>query len=254
MAAYPFARADQSCVVVDDHAVELVELEPRRLEDSLVRGADGEVSALGGYCESLGIGRDAVPAEATPVLSYGANASPAELSRKLAAHAPGVVVPLVLTAVHDIDVVYSAHVSPSGGVGAAIQRSPGTVVEMAVAYLGPELLATIDATEVNYDRRPLPDLRPPLPGPGPGPGPGVEAYLTKHGCLVLDGDNVALAAVEAEGRRLPALRTLDAVEAVRALIAPDRTLEEFVVENRTDPELARERTAVLRAGARPFAR
>ena len=222
-----------SCVLVGDRTVELIELDAARVEDSLVRTPHGEVSALGGYCESLGLAR---PARTTALLSYGANASPEALVRKLGREA---VVAIELTSAADLDVVYSAHVSPSGGLGAALQASPGTVVEVAVVHLGDDDLAAVDATEPNYDRRTLPAL-------------GIEAYVSKHGCLTLDGANVALAAVPARARRLPELATIDAVDAVRRRLAPDRDLESFVAENVADRELAAERTAVLRAEALPF--
>jgi hypothetical protein len=237
VAAYPFARADTSCVLVRDHAVELIELDEERPEDSLVRTPDGDVSALGGYCESLGIDRSRVPGRVRPLLSYGANASPVELARKLAGTDP--VVPVALTEVGDLDAVFSAHASPRGGLGAAVQRSPGTWIEVALTYLHEDSLALIDATEWNYDRIAM-------------PGRELEAYVSKHGCLMLDGTEVALAAVPARGRRFPAMETLDAVEAVRAKIAPDRTLEQFVEENALDDELRAERTRVLRETARPF--
>ena len=220
-----------------DHAVELVELDEARVEDSLVRAPDGDVVALGGYCESLGIARERVPRNPVRLLSYGANASPDELARKLAGHDP--VVPIALTEIGDLDVVYSAHASPRGGVGAAVQRSPGTWIEVSITYLDPELLPLIDATEENYDRVAMRSR-------------GVEFYVSKHGCLVLDGSEVALAAVRARGRRFPALTTIEAVEAVRARLAPDVPLERFVHENATDPELRARRTEVLRATARPF--
>lgn len=216
-----------------------MELDERRIEDSLVRAPDGDVVALGGYCESLGISRDRVPADPVCLLSYGANASPDELARKLAGHDP--VVPVALTEVGDLDVVFSAHASPRGGLGAAVQSSPGTWIEVAITYLHPDLLPLIDATEENYRRIAM-------------PARGVEFYVSKHGCLVLDGTEVALSAVRARGRRFPAMATLDAVEAVRAMLAPDVPLERFVHENATDPELRAQRTTVLRRDARPFAR
>jgi hypothetical protein len=219
--------------------VELLELDEARMEDSLVRAPGGDVVPLGGYCESLGIDRSRVPAEPVRLLSYGANASPEELARKLAGHDP--VVPIALTERGDLDVVYSAHASPRGGLGAAVQRSPGTWIEVSITYLHRDLVPLIDATEENYDRIAMPSL-------------GVEFYVSKHGCLVLDGTEVALAGVRARGRRFPELSTIDAVEAVRRRIAPEVTLERFVEQNATDPELRAARTAVLREGARPFAR
>lgn len=203
-----------------------------------MRTPDGDVSALGGYCESLGIARSRVPATPVRLLSYGANASPYELARKLAGHDP--VVPVALTEVGDLDVVFSAHASPRGGLGAAVQRSPGTWIQVALTYLHEDLVPLIDATEENYRRVAM-------------PGRGVEFYVSKHGCLVLDETEVALSAVPARGRRFPAMSTIEAVDAVRARIAPEVPLERFVEENATDPELRAERTRVLRAGSRPFA-
>ncbi len=239
MAAYPFPRPEASAVLVRDHAVEMVEFDEGRIEDTLVRAPGGDVVALGGYCESLGIARAAVPARPVRLLSYGANASTEELARKLAGLEP--VVPVVLTERGDIDVVFSAHASPRGGLGAAVQRSPGTWIQVAVTYLREDLVGPIDATEENYDRVELPWV-------------DAEVYVSKHGCLVLDGSEVALAAVPARGRRFPAMSTIEAVDAVRRLIAPDRTLEQFVHENATDDRLRAERTALLRSTARKFAR
>lgn len=203
-----------------------------------MRTPDGDVSALGGYCESLGIARSRIPAQPVKLLSYGANASPVELARKLAGLEP--VVPVALTEVGDLDVVFSAHVSPRGGLGAAVQRSEGTWIEVAVTFLHEDLVPAIDGTELNYTRF-------------AAPGRDVQTYASKHGCLVLDGSEVALSAVRARGRRFPAMTTIEAVEAVRERLAPDVPLERFVRENATDEALRAERTAELRRDARPFA-
>jgi hypothetical protein len=203
-----------------------------------VRTPGGDVSALGGYCESLGIDRSRIPRRPTKLLSYGANASPVELARKLAGLEP--VVPVALTEIGELDVVFSAHASPRGGVGAAVQRSPGTWIEVAVTYLHEDLLPAIDATEENYTRFAM-------------PGRDLETYVSKHGCLTIDGGEVALSAVRARGRRFPAMTTLEAVEAVRRRLAPDVPLERFVRENASDAELRARRTAELRRDARPFA-
>jgi hypothetical protein len=218
--------------------VELVELDEGRIEDSLVRVPDGDVLALGGYCESLGIDRARVPRNPVRLLSYGANASPVDLARKLAGHDP--VVPIALTEIGDLDVVYSAHASPRGGLGAAVQRSPGTWIQVSLTYVDEALIELIDRTEENYDRIAM-------------PARGVEFYVSKHGCLLLDGSEVAMSAVRARGRRFPAMSTIEALEAVHGMLAPELPLERFVHENAADPEIRAERTAILRRGARPFA-
>ena len=121
-----------------------------------------------------------------------------------------------------------------------MQRSPGTWIQVALTYVDETLIGLIDATEENYHRVAM-------------PARGVEFYVSKHGCLVLDGSEVALSAVRARGRRFPAMSTLEAIEAVRGLLAPETPLERFVEQNATDEAIRAERTAVLRRGGRPFA-
>ena len=83
-----------------------------------------------------------------PLLSYGANASPAVLARKLAA-LPQVPLPVLRGELDDFDVVYSAHISPYGAVPSTLQRSPGTGVPVFFAFPTPEQLVLLTATEPN---------------------------------------------------------------------------------------------------------
>lgn len=179
------------------------------------------------------------------LLCYGANAAPSMLARKLAAlpHEP---LPLLRAALGGFDVVYSAHVSPYGAVPATLRPSPGTTVPLFVAFASAEQEELLTATEPNYELHRLHD--PALQVDEIGSLDAVDAYLSRHGCLTLDGGEVALAAVEAEGRRLPALEQGEVLERVRRLLAPELSLAEFVASG-LDPALAAARTAVLRGGA-----
>lgn len=163
-------------------------------------------------------------AERLALLAYGSNAAPAVLSRKLAP-APDPV-PVLRTVLRDFDVVYSAHFSPYGAIPATLTRSPGTEVRAFVAYLTAEQLDLVSATEPNYDLarfdRPSCTLE-----RGAAP-PELRVYLSKHGALSLDGREVALTEIEAEGRRLPQMTQRQIVERVRRQIAPTMTLTEFV--------------------------
>ncbi|HEX5761671.1 MAG TPA: hypothetical protein VFY04_00950 [Solirubrobacterales bacterium] len=136
-------------------------------------------------------------AERVALLAYGSNASPEVLSRKLAA-APDPV-PVRRTTLRDFDVVYSAHVSPYGAIPATLARSPGTEVNAFVAFLTSEQLELVSATEPNYDLarfdRPSCTLE-----KGAAPAE-LNVYLSKHGALLIDGHEVALAEIEAEDRR-----------------------------------------------------
>ena len=170
----------------------------------------------------------------TPVLAYGSNAAPKVLSRKLAlTDQPVLVVP---TRLCGFDVVYSAHISPYGAI-------PGTEVQVHVIYMTDAQIGVISATEPNYEAELLEGLECRLED-----GEGldqVSAYISRHGCLLVDGSEVALAAVAANGRTLAAISEPEAMELVRASLCPDTDLESFVLGNVTDPNLSQSRSAQL---------
>lgn len=191
--AYPYAAPDRSYLYLDGEARELP-----------------------------GAGSDRPPR--TPLLSYGANAAPDALARKLAA-LPGVEMPVIRSELEGFDVVYSAHVSPYGAVPATLLESPGTTAPVFVIHPTAEQRALLTASEPNYD---LVEVA------------GIAAYRSRHGCLAIDGSPVALAAVRSAGRALPELDERAVLEHVRSQIAPDLGLGEFV------------RSCVERGGVRPL--
>ena len=179
--------------------------------------------------------------ERTPVLAYGSNAAPKVLSRKLAlSDQPVLVVPARLC---EFDVVYSAHISPYGAIPATLQRSSGTEVRVHVIYMTSAQIGVISATEPNYEAELLEDVECRLED-----GEElreVSAYISRHGCLLIDGSEVALTAVPANGRTLAALAEPEAMELVRSMLCPDIDLESFVLANVTDPNLSQSRSARL---------
>lgn len=181
--AYPYATPERSYLYLDGAATELP--------------ADG--SDLSGR---------------TPLLSYGANAAPEALARKLAS-LPGMEMPVLRAELEGFDVVYSAHVSPYGAVPATLVESPGAVAPVFVIHPTAEQRALLTASEPNYD----------LVEVG-----GMEAYRSKHGCLSFDGSAVALAAIRTAGRTLPELDEPAVLERVRTAVAPELALEDFVCD------------------------
>jgi|SRR6188474_339599 len=184
------------------------------------------------------------------LLAYGSNAAPAMLARKLSLNpAPVLVVPAWLD---DFDVVYSAHISPYGAVPGTLQRSPGTSVRVCIAYLTAAQLALVSTTEPNYELATLDALecRP----DETEPVAQLSAYLSRHGCLLLDGAEVALAAVQAQRRRFAELSEPQVLEWARSAIAPTEEIEAFVLSNVTDPALAQSRSAQLPRRTPSFAR
>jgi hypothetical protein len=179
--------------------------------------------------------------ERTAMLAYGSNAAPEVLARKLAlSDQPVLVLPAWL---EDFDVVYSAHISPYGAVPATLQRSPGTRVRVHLVYMTSAQVGLVSATEPNYESAQLDGAVCRLDEGETIVGPA--AYLSRHGCLLSDETEVALSAVEAEGRLLPARSEGEMLERLRALFCEDDGLETFVLANVTDPALSQARSARL---------
>ncbi|MEA2368343.1 MAG: hypothetical protein QOH38_1061 [Thermoleophilaceae bacterium] len=179
----------------------------------------------------------------TPVLAYGSNASPESLGWKFPEERDAVV-PLVRGTIHDLDVVYSSHIAVYGSVPATLQGSPGTAAETFVAYLTDDQLALVEGWEINATYETLQvDLDLELGEPPAA----VGAFVSRHGALAIDGGPVAVAEVPARGRRFPALRQPEVLEHVRAAVAPDLGIHEFVTGNVEDYERARAHTARLPA-------
>lgn len=176
-----------------------------------------------------------------PLLAYGSNAAPKALAHKLAlSDDPVLVAPAWL---HDFDVVYSAHISPYGAVPATLQHSPGTAARVHVAHVTKEQLVLVSATEPNYEPTVLEGIDCRLDGAEPVAD--LSAYMSRHGCLLIDGSEVALSAVQATGRRFAELSEPQVLEHVRAQVCPAESMETFVLGNVTDPDLSDARSGLL---------
>jgi hypothetical protein len=186
-----------------------------------------------------------------PVLAFGANASPDALAAKLGEAAAAASVPVVAGRLSGFDVVHSAHVSPYGSIPGTLQACPRAVASVHVVHLLPEELALVHRTEPNYRFARLKRIDLTL-----GEGirvDSVHAYVSRHGCLRLAGTPVGVAAIPVEGRRWPALDQPAMLAAARDRLAPGADLDDFVLAQATDPEVALARTAELKRDAVPFA-
>lgn len=183
-----------------------------------------------------------------PLLAYGSNASPPVLARKLRS-LPREPLPVQRAELSGFDVVYSAHISPYGAVPSTLQRSRGTTAPVYVAYPTAAQEETLTATEPNYELSQLDGLE--VRTEDGEEISLLDAFVSRHGCLSLDGGEVALAAIESAGRHFPAMGEVEVLERVRHVLAPEQDLERFV-ESSLDPGLATARTAVLRGNAIPL--
>ena len=245
--AYPFPRPAGSVVIVGNRLVELRELDPHALAHSRVRVGDSE-GTLADAVADAGLSPETLAGARTPVLAYGSNASPQGLGWKFPDER-GAVVPLLRGTIADLDVVYSSHIAVYGSIPATLQRSPGTVAETFVALLADAQLELVRSWEINARYEALRVQLSLDAGPAPAE---LGAFISRHGCLTSNGAEIAVAEVPADGRRLPAMTQPEALEHVRAAVAPGMSLADFVHGNVRDYERARAYTAQLRRSARAF--
>ncbi|HEU5142083.1 MAG TPA: hypothetical protein VFU04_02885 [Solirubrobacterales bacterium] len=187
----------------------------------------GSYALVAGKAVQLTSANDVDCDDRIALLAYGSNASPNVLARKLSTRPDPV--PVVRTVLRDFDVVYSAHLSLYGAVPATLTRSSGTEATAFIAYLTERQLALVSATEPNYH---LARFDRPSCTLDRGVAPAeLQVYLSRHGPLRLDGGEVALAAIEARERRLPAMGQREVLERVRDLVCPGSDLATLIREH-----------------------
>ncbi|MFI5823299.1 hypothetical protein ACIA8I_30000 [Streptomyces rishiriensis] len=175
----------------------------------------------------------------TPVVAVGSNASPAQLRHKMAESGAVSPIPMVRARVTGIDVGVSAHISRLGYVSASPVNAPGAARQLFVIWLDADQLATLDATEPNYDRVLL-----------PAPGFRVElengealldtfAYVNHHGVLH-DGSGTPRSH---PGQRALLSELLSGSRTLRKLFG--ETPEEFCRRARADARLCEQGTRLF---------
>ena len=245
---YPYALSPRSFVFAGGQARELLGPSGAPLVEARV-GLTGRLgSALG---EVPGLGKAELAAK-VPVLAYGSNAAPAVLARKTArSDFPGPESIVVLRCeLHDHDVVFSAHIAAYGAVPATLQVSRATRAHVFLMLLSVEQLAALGATEPNYALVHLSDAR--IDAEWGTPAPEPQAFLSRHDCLDVGGEEAALAAVTATGRRLLEWTGVQALRFAAGRLAPGRDLDAFVLETVRDPTAPARLTAQLWSSSRPF--
>ncbi|WP_258052699.1 hypothetical protein [Streptomyces sp. Ru73] len=152
-----------------------------------------------------------------PVLAVGSNASPAQMSYKLARQGVPAAVPMVPVRVRGIGVGSSAHIATPGYVAAAPFADPGSEVTLVAGWLDEAQLAVVDATEARYHRVLLPGDRFPMTLPSGERLGGAYLYVSRYG--VLAGPDGRPWPAVAQPALLAAL--LAGSAALRRLLGPD---------------------------------
>lgn len=195
---------------------------------------------------------EAVTDGRTPVLAFGSNQSPVQLTRKFGTD--GRPIPVERVHLRDFDVVYSAHITSYGAVPAMLQHCPETVVDVAITWLDREQLEAMHRTELyaaNYAFAALDDVT--LHHRGKAETRTLFAYVGERGHLALDTQAIALLAVHGKGRRWPARSTGEVLELVRNRVAPTCDPDRFILDLVQDESYRRDVTTKISKGETAFA-
>ena len=187
----------------------------------------------------VGAHRSTPMSQRVPVIAYGANRSPERLAEKFDdLVGPQSVVPMLKAELTGFDVVYSAHIARYGAIPATLGYRPGVTVEVSVLYLDGPQLERLDASEaigVNYERRRFDALD--MTVDGLGALGAADAYISLHGCFDPgDGMALALSAVSAVGRDLPAASAVEALNMARQQLDRDILLDDFIARLGNDED------------------
>lgn len=166
----------------------------------------------------------------SPLVAFGANGAPARLRERFAAFEdPQDRDVLVLVGeLRGVDVCAQASPSAFGTVPAVVVASPGTAVRASLLWLTPRQLAVLTLAELGYRFGRL-DRATFTMDEADVAVDDVFAYVSRIGALRLDDGPVALAAVPATGRSLPAMSQEEVLDALAVrLIGPSARAPDVV--------------------------
>jgi len=180
-------------------------------------------------------------AERIPVLAYGSNASPQQLVNKFPDIGDEEGIPVLKTALTGFDVVYSARFSSYGAIPAMLVQSPGTRLTTYVTWLTEEQLEVMHDTELGPDRDGSAYTFGKLTGvlamiDAVGIREEVYMYQSSARALGHDGAMCAYSEIDARQRTFQTYGHERVLQAVHEGIAPDMTLEAFLLDAATSAE------------------
>ena len=186
--AYPWERPERSYELCGETVTPLDAMAPARRAAVLVARATGT---------------DGTPR--FPLLAFGSNGAPVTLARKLA-HLPAAERRVLVLAgeLHGFDVGVAPHPTGYGALPAVLFASPGTAMRAAVLWASAAQVTQLCWTELSYRLGRLEAVAF-VPDQPIAPVDGILAFASRWGVFCPDGEPLALAAIPATGRTVPAL-------------------------------------------------
>ena len=253
---YPYPRESGSYLYANGGIYPYEKVTDNLTSDSTVRLPDGRVIEVKKLLKALGL-EAKTNRNLVPVIGYGSNASPEQISRKLrtAQFRSGAVVPVMKGTLKDFDVTWTPVFVSYGTMPATLTPSPGTVVDIWVTWLDEEAVKLFDASEYsNPSGRPLyatARIKAGFAFDGPDPD-AIDVFISCFGPLTIDGRTFALSAVPAEGRKFEAITSPEAVRAIMPKIGWDGDVLDLIYDNVISKKNRAARSTALKAyGALP---
>jgi len=185
-----------------------------------------------------------------PILATGSNQSPERLGDKF----DGLMmepIPVLKARLKNFDAVYSPHFSSYGSIPATLHPAPGVTVDLFVTWLNDAERDRMHETEAlgqNYDYEEL--VGTPVEIDRVGEQENVFTYMGRRGALMHQDRPMALADVRAEGRLWSSATQIQVQELAREKLAPEKRLDQFILENINDVKVRRHRTDELSRDAK----
>lgn len=235
---YPYPREDGSYLFIDGGVYPYVQVTDNLLGDSTVALPGGAVVKVTDLLTDMNLS-DHAKATLVPVVGYGSNPAPSQLSRKFAKEIleESVVIPVMKGWIEGYDVVWTPFFTGYGALPSTLYPAPGVRADIWVNWLTEADVKRMDATEHLssnwYVRADLSDAPYGFDGPLPKP---MQLYVSCFGALEVDGKIQALASVPAQGRTGPAIDSVAALSIVQPTVAPDASVVGMVQQVVSDPD------------------
>lgn len=243
---YPFEIPDNSYVLINGNPLKLKKYDYGNILNCVIIKNGNEIK-VNEYLEKENINKSLNIVTRYPVLGFGSNSSPTQLSHKFSDLSRNEIIPAVKAQLHDFDVVYSAHFSPYGSIPATLQYSPDTIVNVFVTFLTYSQILQMNKTEsigVNYSLGKLSNIK--LILEGGAILHDIRAYISLRGCLFINNSNISLEKVSAQRRKFPQMNEIEVLEYVKKSLSQDKDLDLFILENIKNPEIREERNSYLK--------
>lgn len=184
-----------------------------------------------------------------PIIGYGSNRSPEQLARKYPE--TGQQIPVETAWLDGFDGVYSARIGGYAAIPATVAPCPGCCLPVVLTWLSSDQLPAMHASEgigVAYD---FGVLEVPVRGEHSGLLPRALIYVNRTGAYAPEGEPVALAEIESEGRCWQSAGQHEIQSSLAAFLQTGASAEAFVEANLADKQvrLARSRQMAAQAVA-----